>query len=701
MDGPIAALYLISVGALAMCAFQAALLARSSSYVRACWTFALICLTFALFQLANVRQQLAPDLAAAIPAHKWVNFFSLMLVPQIWYLIASLDQRKVAYRIGYGVALAAALLAAENLVAPYGYRFTQLTLDAPSVLPWGERAFLLAGETTRAYTINRLLTLGVVVYAAVFCVRARRQRARFSNRLVWLSVVLIVITTFLASYSDRGALKLPYMSGFGFLFLAASYLLLVRREATQRLTEKISISAALEREMESHKLASQRFEYALSNDALTGLPNRAGALDRLRAMFLSSESTLTRMAVLLLDLDRLAIINGTRGYEVGNQVLVEVAHRLRGIKGGNGLVARLGSARFVVGIAGHKTWAALEREVDAVLAAVKPPFTISGAVLNMSFSAGVAIYPDHASSAEDLLASAGLALHQARDAGPGHLRVFHPSLQQSLSERIGLENALKEALEKEQFFLHFQPQVNAHDERVVCMEALIRWQHPGLGLVMPDRFIPLAEATGAIAAIGSWVIDAACRQLAEWRAMGFAEVRVAVNLSAQQLLMSDLGDTVQLALQRSGLRGEDLELEITESVLMQDPQRSIERLVALRGLGVRLSIDDFGTGYSSLGYLKLLPVHAFKLDRSFVRDIGKSDKDLEICATAVGLARNLGLEIVAEGVEDAVQAAQLRQLGCHLLQGYYFARPLPAHAATALLLDERSQAAGTASLEAG
>jgi EAL domain-containing protein (putative c-di-GMP-specific phosphodiesterase class I) len=188
------------------------------------------------------------------------------------------------------------------------------------------------------------------------------------------------------------------------------------------------------------------------------------------------------------------------------------------------------------------------------------------------------------------------------------------------------------------------------------------------------------------------VINAACQQLALWRENGFSDVRVAVNLSAQQLLVSDLRDTVQSALQRAGLAGADLELEITESVLMQDPQRSIERLESLRSLGVRLSIDDFGTGYSSLGYLKLLPVHAFKLDRSFVRDIGKSEKDLEICATAVGLARNLGLEIVAEGVEDAAQAAQLRKLGCHLLQGYYFARPLPGYAATSFLADQRKVA---------
>jgi len=689
MDTPIASLYLVSVGALAMCAFQAALLARSSSYVRACWAFSALCLTFALFQFSNVRQLVAPNLAAAITAHKWVNFFSLLLVPQVWYLLAALDGRKWAYRLSYAVALVTLALAADNVAEPFGYRFSALAVAAPGELMWGDRAFLLAGETTPAYAINRLLSLGAAVYAAMFCIRVRRERARFSNRPVWVSVVLIIATTALGGATDAGWLQLPYLSGFGFLFLAASYLLLVRREATQRISEKIRISAALEREVESHKRSSLRFEHALTNDALTRLPNRNGALEKLHAMFVESESNLARMGVLLLDLDRLAIINGTRGYEAGNQLLVEVAQRLRQHCGERMLVARLGSARFAVGIAGHKTWAEIDCEVEGILAAVKPPFSIPGTVLNMTFSAGVAVYPDHASSAEDLLASAALALHQARDAGPGNLRVFQPALQQSLNERIGLEADLKEALEKEQFVLHYQPQVCTASDRVVCMEALIRWHHPALGLVMPDKFIPLAEATGAISAIGSWVIDAACRQLALWRENGFTELRVAVNLSAQQLLVSDLGDTVQAALQRSGLQGADLELEITESVLMQDPQHSIERLEALRRLGVRLSIDDFGTGYSSLGYLKLLPVHAFKLDRSFVRDIGKSAKDLEICATAVGLARNLGLELVAEGVEDALQAAQLRKLGCHLLQGYYFARPLAAYAATDFLANER------------
>ncbi len=693
MNTHIASLYLISAGALAMSAFQSALVARNSSYGRACRAFAVICLTFACFQYANVQQQLAPGLAEAVAAHKWVNFFSLLLAPQFCYLVASLDPSRTAFRLTYGIAFISAVLAVDNSLMGFGYRFSTLESDAPTELLWGGQAFLLYGETTAAYAVSRLLSLGAAAFAVVYCVRVQRQKARFSNRLVWSSAALVVVTTALGGATDTGMLRLPYLSGFGFLFLAASYLLLVRREATQRLTEKARISAALERELENHKLSSRRIERALTNDELTRLPNREGALEKLRTMFAWSESSLTRTAVLLLDLDRLAIINGTRGYETGNQVLIEVAQRLREHCGKRRLVARLGSARFAVGIAGHKTLAGIEREVEGVLAAIKAPFSVADTVLNMTFSAGVAIYPDHANSAEDLLASAGLALHEARDLGPGNLRVFHPSLQQSLSERIGLENELKEALENGELFLHYQPQVCAVTERVLGMEALIRWQHPELGLVMPDKFIPLAEATGTIAAIGAWVIESACQQLQDWRALGFHEVRMAVNLSAQQLLLSDLGDNVQAALRRAGLMGADLELEITESVLMQDPQRSIEKLESLRDLGVRLSIDDFGTGYSSLGYLKMLPVHSFKLDRSFVRDIGSSEKDLEICATAVGLARNLGLEIVAEGVEDAVQAEQLRQLGCNLLQGYYFARPLPAHAATNFLMDQVAAAA--------
>ncbi len=284
-----------------------------------------------------------------------------------------------------------------------------------------------------------------------------------------------------------------------------------------------------------------------------------------------------------------------------------------------------------------------------------------------------------------MMAAVELALHSAKISGPGSMKAYRPAMKANLQEGINFESALKEALQKKQFFLCYQPQVVASDGRAACMEALIRWQHPTYGLVMPDRFIPLAESMGLIATIGAWVIDTACDQLARWHAMGYTELRVAVNLSAQQLLVSNLEQIVAHAIERTGIRGSDLELEITESVLMQDPKRSIERLGVLRKRGIRLSIDDFGTGYSSLSYLRVLPVDAFKLDRSFVRDICNGGKDLEICAAAIGLAKSLGLEIVAEGVETEAQEQQLRTLGCHLLQGYYFAEPLTVDAANGFL----------------
>lgn len=659
-----------------MGAFHAALLARNSPYPRAFWTFAALCLSFSLFQFCVALQYLAQDLHTAITAHKWVNFFSLLIIALIGHLVASLERRAYSFKAACLVAVLAAAGIVYNFVTPFGYRFDSLSPDGLTTLLWGEPIHILSGELSVVFRLTRLLFLAVLIYTIVFAVRIRKLGGRLSNRLIWLSIVLMLVTTSFAGVSDSGLLKIPYLGGFGYLFLVAAFSVLMRADASNRKIEEVRINKALEREVKSHKIATQRFEHVLHNDPLTDLPNRAGALIRLHALLNTNKLSRTKLAVFLFHIDQLGIINGTRGHKVGDQLLIEVSQRLQNNVRDSDLIARLGSGEFVVGASGVKGKPCVALLYEKLSAALAAPFDVAGSMLKITFSAGVAVFPDDSAEAEDVLAAAELALHDAKSDCPGNLRAFHPSLKASIQQRIDFESALKEALEKQQFFLCYQPQVLASDGRTVCVEALIRWQHPTYGLVMPDRFIQLAESMGIIASIGTWVIESACDQLARWRAMGFEGLRVAVNLSAQQLLASDLEDTVTNALRHSRLAGEDLELEITESVLMQDPERSIERLSALRKLGVRLSIDDFGTGYSSLSYLRVLPVHAFKLDRSFVRDIGKGGKDLEICATAIGLAKNLGLEIVAEGVETEAQMQQLRTLGCHLLQGYFFAKPL-------------------------
>lgn len=685
MNAPIATLYFISVGVLLMAAFHAALLARSSAYTRAYWTFATICLSFSLFQFFCAMQYVATDYQAALSAHKWVNVFSILIVALIGYLVASLENKPSSLMAAYCVAGLAALVIVANFLNPFGYRFDSLQQDGLIALPWGEQINILSGEPSVVYRLMRLVSLAVLIYTIVFAIRIRKLGGRLANRLIWISILLMLITASFAGLSDSGVLKMPYLAGFGFLFLVAGFSVLVRADVSNRKIEEIRINEALEREVKSHKIANQRFEHALHNDPLTGLPNRAGALMRLNNLIDINKLNQTKLAVFLFDIDQLGIINGTRGHKAGDQLLREVSQRLQSNLRDSDLIARLDSGGFVIGASGLKGDGCETLLHEKLSSALEHPFDVAGSILKMTFSAGVAVFPDDSGMAEDILAAAELALHDAKSSGPGNLRCFHPSLKENIQSRIDFESALKEALEKKQFFLCYQPQVLASDGRTVCLEALIRWQHPTYGLVMPDRFIQLAESMGLIASIGAWVIDSACEQLARWRAMGFEEIRVAVNLSAQQLLDPDLEETVTRALERYMLAGSDLELEITESVLMQDPERSIERLSALRKLGVRLSIDDFGTGYSSLGYLRVLPVHAFKLDRSFVRDIGNGGKDLEICATSIGLANNLGLEIVAEGVETEAQMQQLRTLGCHLLQGYFFAKPLIVDAASHFL----------------
>ncbi len=685
MNAPVATLYFISVGVFALGSFQAAVTARSSAYTRACWTFSALCLLFALFQLACGIQYSATSFQAALFAHKWVNFFSVLIIPLIWYLVAALELKSSSFRVSYIVGGVAGMIMLANYLSPFGYRFVQLHPEVATIMPWGEQMWIFSGEPTLAFRILRLIALGLIIHTMIFSFGIIRLGEKLTSRLIWASLSLLLLSGIFAGLSDTGVLKAPYLGGFSFLFLAVSFSALVGKDVSNRRIEELEIYSELQHEIEGRKIANQRIEHVLNNDVLTGLPNRAGALFSLRDLLELNRVNESKLGVFIFDVDQLSIVNGTRGYKVGDQLLIEVSQRIRQSVRDSDLVARLGSGRFVVGATGLKTERCVTIVYEKVTGALASPFFIEDNLLSITSNTGVAVFPDNVGAEDDILAAAELALHDAKSHGTGKLRFFHPSLKENIRQRIDFERALKEALEKDQFFLCYQPQISASSGQTVSLEALIRWQHPVYGLVMPDRFIQLAETMGIIAHIGAWVIDKSCEQLARWRAMGYHELRVAINLSAQQLLVSELEETVSAALQRYQLSGSDIELEITESVLMQDPERSIERLGALRKLDVRLSIDDFGTGYSSLAYLRVLPVQAFKLDRGFVWDMDKGGKAWEICATAISLAQNLGLEVVAEGVETEEQSEQLKKLGCHLLQGYLFAKPLTVEAADIFL----------------
>ena len=419
-------------------------------------------------------------------------------------------------------------------------------------------------------------------------------------------------------------------------------------------------------------------------DALTGLPNRILFLDRLEHALSQARRSGRRLAVLFLDLDRFKLVNDSLGHAAGDQLLQQVAGRLQALLRKSDTVARLGGDEFTVLLED----AALEADAMAVcrkLVSVRSePFSILGQEVHIGTSVGAAFFPDHASDGERLIKLADMAMYRAKDGGRGQAVAYTEKLEAPEEKRLDMENDLRRGIEQREFMLWYQPQVDLRSGRVIGAEALLRWQHPTRGLLVPAQFIPLAEDSRLIVPLGEWVLKETCAQAAAWPNAGLS-LSVAVNLSAWQMHTQSLLKTVDAALASSGLEPKRLELEVTETVAMRNAAQTLETLRAFAQRGVRLALDDFGQGYSSLAYLRDFPVQSIKLDRAFVGGLPNSDKDAAIVRAVLGLCRSLKLQCLAEGVETREQAEFLRQEGCDSAQGYYYARPMDVESFRLLL----------------
>jgi diguanylate cyclase (GGDEF)-like protein/PAS domain S-box-containing protein len=431
------------------------------------------------------------------------------------------------------------------------------------------------------------------------------------------------------------------------------------------------------RDISDRKRAEERIAYLAHHDVLTGLPNRTQLVERLDITLALAKRHGSGVAILFLDLDHFKTVNDSLGHAAGDALLKEIAARIRGLLREADVVARLGGDEFLIVLPDLESAGDAANVAGKLITAISGPAMLEGRPVYVSPSIGISIYPRDGANADELVRAADAAMYSAKENGRGNYQFFAPGLAQAAHEALVKEAKLREALSRGEFVLHYQPQMNVKDNTLIGIEALIRWRHPELGLLEPGEFISFAESRGLIIPIGQWVLTEACRQNRAWQAAGAPTVPVAVNVSAVQFRRGNLVAEVGRILDESGLDGRYLELELTESVLM-DQAAAIDTLDALRNLGVSLAIDDFGTGYSSMSYLKRYPIDKLKIDRSFVTDLLTDPDDVAITRAIINMGQALNLTLIAEGVEKKQQLSLLRDFGCEEYQGYLASLPLPA-----------------------
>ncbi|MDH5484592.1 MAG: EAL domain-containing protein [Gammaproteobacteria bacterium] len=447
---------------------------------------------------------------------------------------------------------------------------------------------------------------------------------------------------------------------------------------------------ALVRDITERKLASDQIAYLAYHDSLTGLPNNRLFKDRLGQAISHAKRNKKILAVMFLDLDRFKLINDTMGHGIGDQLLQVTSDRLtESVRDTDSVafnriamsssVARLGGDEFTVLLEDIDDIVAVNRVAKRIIDNVSRPLFLNNHELYISTSIGIAVYPNDGEDVDALLRNADSAMYYAKDEGRNNFQFFTGSMNKTSMEQLVLENSLRKALQNNELFLHYQPQIDIKSQKITGVEALIRWKHPEKGFISPAVFIPVAEDTGLIMEIGEWVITEACKQGAKWVKAGYKPIKMSVNLSAKQLKADHLCEFISNILTNTGMQAEYLGVELTETAIIMEPEMALARLKEVKALGVELSMDDFGTGYSSLSYLKRFPIDVLKIDQSFIRDIKVDQESALLVKAIIAMAHGMGMEVVAEGVEQQEQLEFLRVNNCDTMQGYFFSRPVAAN----------------------
>lgn len=459
--------------------------------------------------------------------------------------------------------------------------------------------------------------------------------------------------------------------------------------------------AELESEIAERKRVEEKLDRLAHFDNVTELNNRHFFNERLHAVVSRSEQFKERTGLMFIDLDNFKAVNDTLGHDTGDELLRLVSKRLSDTLRFGDVICRIGGDEFAIILENISQASVASMVAEKCLASLAMPISINGNEIYISASIGISIYPDDARDMHELLKYADTAMYYAKNSGKNAFRLFLPSMQGEAQKRFSMDANLRRALERNEFRLHYQTQIDLETSRIIGVEALIRWAHPDLGMISPAEFIPIAEETGLIVPIGEWVLREACNQMKQWHDEGMGHLRIAVNLSSRQLKEDNFVETVLKIVEETGINPKLLELELTESMLMDVESSVIDKLYALRSAGIALAIDDFGTGYSSMSYLKTFPINCIKIDRSFVSDLPQNQEDAAITKAIIAMAKALKMQVIAEGIENLEQGHFLRDNGCDMSQGYYYSKPASAEHIKSMLFDKSDRMHASASEVAG
>jgi diguanylate cyclase (GGDEF)-like protein len=646
--------------------------------------YAVLCICIAALALSNVLLDCAATLAQATLALRLMYASSIFSFPAFIVFVSTYTRKPVG-RIVFGVILVVATgLFWFDLRAPYGLH-AGLSAGAPMVLPWGESLFTLEVQPSIGSHVFHALTYLVFLWA----LRRSWKFYRDGQARPGLLLGICLLVQFFAMLWGDIAVDIfdqpyPYLDAFAFLPFVLLMGVSLASQLRARTLQLEQTTLELRAEAETRREAELDLRHIAYHDPLTGLPNRSRALHSLAEMLADATQSGRHGAVLMIDLDNFKTINDSLGHHVGDRVLEAIADCLLAAAPGESTVARLGGDEFLV-LLDAGSHDAMDADATAALAMgvaesmvkrLSVPLPIDSRILAIGASIGVAVFPNGDAEAADIVRCADIALYRAKAAGRNGARLFLPHMQRDADNRLELERGLRTALERDQLSLHFQPQVSMNG-KLLGAEALLRWRHPELGDVPPDVFIPVAEETGLIHALGTWVITRACAHIQAWRSKGvnFGGC-LAVNVSPWQIAHPQFVEHIQAIVVTAGIDPQWLTLELTESALLNDFEAALATLHALSNIGFRLAMDDFGTGYSSLAYLQQLPLDELKIDRSFVSALQPSVPD-PLAGFIVDIGRRLGMATIAEGVETEQQRARLGAMGCDTLQGYLICRPLP------------------------